>query len=161
MDAILARAQAAGDETRVAIIGAQAMMLTDPLLEEESRLKSTVSFIQPFRAVQETVEEQAAILATLEDPYLAGAGGGRERYRQSNYGDTDGVQEQDLSAQENGTLSWSARRSLLRKWHRWMLHRGGGIVAEIGGKTSHTAILAIIWKSQRFSGCQGIFGRSQ
>lgn len=154
MDAILARARAAGDETRAAIIGAQAMMLTDPLLEEEVRDKINNLLHSAVLAVQETAEEQAAILATLEDPYL--------RERAADVKDIGnrimailmGVQQQDLSVLEVDVIL-VGREITPSQMASLDATRVKGIVAEIGGKTSHTAILANNMEIAAVLGCQG------
>ena len=70
LGAIMERARKAGDETKVEIIGAQRLMLTDPTIEDEVRDKIGTRFYSAIGAVSETVEEQAELLSGLEDPYL-------------------------------------------------------------------------------------------
>ena len=70
LDVIMQRARQSGDKTRLEIMEAQCLMLADPTLEDGVRDKIGGQLFSALRAVQDTIEEQAAILAGLEDPYL-------------------------------------------------------------------------------------------
>ncbi|MHC1760991.1 MAG: phosphoenolpyruvate--protein phosphotransferase [Negativicutes bacterium] len=141
LGAIMERARKAGDEIRVDIIGAQRLMLTDPTIEDEVRDKIITRFYPAVRAVSETIEEQAELLSGLEDPYL------RERaadVRDIGYRLTailQGTPEQDLStlAEEVILVGREITTSQMASIDATKVK---GIVAEVGGKTSHTAILA-------------------
>ena len=70
LESILQRARQRGDTIRTEIMEAQLLMLTDPTIEDEVREKISTRYFSAARAVQETIAEQAEILAGLEDPYL-------------------------------------------------------------------------------------------
>jgi len=153
--AIVERARKAGDETRVEIIGAQRLMLTDPTIEDEVRDKIVTRFYPAIRAVSETIEEQVELLSGLEDPYL------RERVadvRDIGYRLTailQGTPEQDLStlAEEVILVGREITASQMASIDATKVK---GIVAEVGGKTSHTAILANNMGIPAVMGCAGI-----
>ena len=155
LGAIMERARKAGDETRVDIIGAQRLMLTDPTIEDEVRDKIITGFYPAVRAVSETIEEQAELLSGLEDPYL------RERaadVRDIGYRLTailQGTPEQDLStlAEEVILVGREITTSQMASIDATKVK---GIVAEVGGKTSHTAILANNMGIPAVLGCAGI-----
>ncbi len=155
LGAIMERARRAGDETRVDIIGAQRLMLTDPTIEDEVRDKIVTGFYPAIRAVSETIEEQAELLSGLEDPYL------RERaadVRDIGYRLTailQGTPEQDLStlAEEVILVGREITTSQMASIDATKVK---GIVAEVGGKTSHTAILANNMGIPAVLGCAGI-----
>lgn len=160
LEKILDRARQAGDETKTDIIGAQSMLLTDPLLEEGVCEKISTQFFSAIRAVKETTEEQADILAGLDDPYL--------RERAADVKDIGnrilailmGVQETDLSFLEVDTIL-VGREITPSQMASLDASKVKGIVAEIGGKTSHTAILANNMEIAAVLGCQGILASIQ
>ena len=155
LGAIMERARKAGDETKVEIIGAQRLMLTDPTIEDEVRDKIGTRFYSAIGAVSETVEEQAELLSGLEDPYL------RERaadVRDIGYRLTailQGTPEQDLStlAEEVILVGREITTSQMASIDATKVK---GIVAELGGKTSHTAILANNMGIPAVMGCAGV-----
>lgn len=155
LGAIMERARKAGDETKVEIIGAQRLMLTDPTIEDEVRDKIGTRFYSAIGAVSETVEEQAELLSGLEDPYL------RERaadVRDIGYRLTailQGTPEQDLStlAEEVILVGREITTSQMASIDATKVK---GIVAEVGGKTSHTAILANNMGIPAVMGCAGV-----
>jgi len=148
------RSEAGGDATCAEVVGAQCMILDDPVLldgvtERIEQLQSAE------HALKETVEEQAAILAALDDEYL------RERAHDvRDIGNRIlsvlmGVEQKDLSALEEDIIlvghdiTPSQMASLDASHVK-------AVVAEIGGKTSHTAILANNMEIAAVLGCQGI-----
>ena len=155
LDVIMQRARQSGDKTRLEIMEAQCLMLADPTLEDGVRDKIGGQLFSALRAVQDTIAEQAAILAGLEDPYL--------RERVADVRDIgrrlmnilqgkpeeerlDFVGEVILVGKEITTSQMAALDSANVK----------GIVAEVGGKTSHTAILANNMGIPAVLGCTGI-----
>ena len=157
LESILQRARQRGDTIRTEIMEAQLLMLTDPTIEDEVREKISARYFSAVRAVQETIAEQAEILAGLEDPYL--------RERSADVRDIgmrllavlQGTPLLDLSAltdevilvgHEITTSQMAALDTVNVK----------GIVAEVGGKTSHTAILAKNIGIPAVMACEGILG---
>ena len=157
LESILQRARQRGDTIRTEIMEAQLLMLTDPTIEDEVREKISTRYFSAARAVQETIAEQAEILAGLEDPYL--------RERSADVRDIgmrllavlQGTPLLDLSAltdevilvgHEITTSQMAALDTVNVK----------GIVAEVGGKTSHTAILAKNIGIPAVMACEGILG---
>ena len=155
LGAIMERARKAGDETKVEIIGAQRLMLTDPTIEDEVRDKIGTRFYSAIGAVSETVEEQAELLSGLEDPYL------RERaadVRDIGYRLTailQGTPEQDLSTLTEEVIL-VGREITTSQMASIDATKVKGIVAEVGGKTSHTAILANNMGIPAVMGCAGV-----
>ena len=160
LESILQRARQRGDTIRTEIIDAQLLMLTDPTIEDEVREKISARYFSVARAVQETISEQAEILAGLEDPYL--------RERSADVRDIgmrllailQGTPLLDLSAltdevilvgHEITTSQMAALDATNVK----------GIVTEVGGKTSHTAILAKNIGIPAVMACEGILGLIQ
>ena len=157
LESILQRARQRGDTIRTEIMEAQLLMLTDPTIEDEVREKISTRYFSAARAVQETIAEQAEILAGLEDPYL--------RERSADVRDIgmrllavlQGTPLLDLSAltdevilvgHEITTSQMAALDTVNVK----------GIVAEVGGKTSHTAILAQNIGIPAVMACEGLLG---
>ena len=157
LESILQRARQRGDTIRTEIMEAQLLMLTDPTIEDEVREKISTRYFSAARAVQETIAEQAEILAGLEDPYL--------RERSADVRDIgmrllavlQGTPLLDLSAltdevilvgHEITTSQMAALDTANVK----------GIVAEVGGKTSHTAILAQNIGIPAVMACEGLLG---
>ena len=70
LERIQIQAQAAGYVTKAEIIAAQSLMLIDPVLMEGANEKIENYLLSAERAVEDTVEEQAAILSALDDAYL-------------------------------------------------------------------------------------------
>ena len=155
LESIQARAQSAGDTTRADIIGAQMMMLTDPLLEEGVQEKISSRFCSAVKAVYDTTEEQAAILAGLDDPYLQERAADVKDIGQRILAVLMGVVQKDLSALESDTIL-VGREITPSQMASLDAAKVKGIVAEIGGKTSHTAILANNMEIAAVLGCQGI-----
>ena len=155
LDAIVTRAIKAGDGIKADIIDAQRMMLTDPTLEDGVREKICAHLYSAVRAVGETIAEQAEIMAGLEDPYL--------RERASDVKDIGsrlasillGIQEQDLSILPEDVIL-VGREITASQMASLDAAKVKGIVAELGGKTSHTAILANNMGISAVLGCQGI-----
>ena len=157
LESILQRARQRGDTIRTEIMEAQLLMLTDPTIEDEVREKISTRYFSAARAVQETIAEQAEILAGLEDPYL--------RERSADVRDIgmrllavlQGTPLLDLSAltdevilvgHEITTSQMAALDTANVK----------GIVAEVGGNTSHTAILAQNIGIPAVMACEGLLG---
>ena len=158
LEVILQRARRSGDKIRTEIMEAQCLMLADPTLEDGVRDKIGTQLFSALKAVQDTIAEQTEILAGLEDPYL------RERaadvrdigLRLTNI--LQGKPEDErlnlvgdviLVGKEITTSLMAALDSANVK----------GIVAEVGGKTSHTAILANNMGLPAVLGCAGILDR--
>ena len=155
LESIQVRAQSAGDTTRSDIIGAQMMMLTDPLLEEGVQDKITSRLCSAVKAVYDTTEEQAAILAGLDDPYLQERAADVKDIGQRILAVLMGVVQKDLSTLEADTIL-VGREITPSQMASLDAAKVKGIVAEIGGKTSHTAILANNMEIAAVLGCQGI-----
>ena len=155
LESIQARAQSAGDTTRADIIGAQMMMLTDPVLEEGVQEKITSRLCSAVKAVYDTTEEQAAILAGLDDPYLQERAADVKDIGQRILAVLMGVVQKDLSVLESDTIL-VGREITPSQMASLDAAKVKGIVAEIGGKTSHTAILANNMEIAAVLGCQGI-----
>ena len=155
LESIQVRAQSAGDTTRSDIIGAQMMMLTDPLLEEGVQERITSRLFSAVKAVYDTTEEQAAILAGLDDPYLQERAADVKDIGQRILAVLMGVVQKDLSTLEADTIL-VGREITPSQMASLDAAKVKGIVAEIGGKTSHTAILANNMEIAAVLGCQGI-----
>jgi phosphoenolpyruvate-protein phosphotransferase (PTS system enzyme I) len=155
LEAIQMKAQSAGDSTRAEIIGAQMMMLTDPLLEEGVQDRIANQLCSAVKAVHDTTEEQAAILAGLDDPYLQERAADVKDIGQRILAILMGVVSKDLSVLEADTIL-VGREITPSQMASLDGAKVKGIVAEIGGKTSHTAILANNMEIAAVLGCQGI-----
>ena len=160
LQSIADRATAAGETTRAEIIGAQVLMLTDPLLAEEVQEKISIRCYSAVRAVYETTEEQAAILAELEDPYLRERSADVKDVGQRILGILMGVEQKDLSVLSADTIL-VGREITPSQMASLDTAKVKGIVAEIGGKTSHTAILANNMEIAAVLGCQGLLAAVQ
>lgn len=155
LEAIAEKARQAGDSDRAGIIDAQCMMLTDPAVEEGVETKILEQLLPAVRAVAETIEEQAEILAGLDDPYL--------RERAADVRDVGGrlafillgVQEQDLSVLAEAVIL-AGREITASQMASLAADKVKGIVAETGGVTSHTAILAKNMGIPAVLGCAGV-----
>ena len=155
LEAIAQRARQAGDEDRAGIMDAQCMMLTDPAVEDGVRGGIFTLHYPAVRAVAETIEEQAELLAGLEDPYLRERAADVRDVGSRLIGILMGVQEQDLSALTDEVIL-VGREITASQMASLDSAKVKGVVAEIGGKTSHTAILAKNMGIPAVLGCPGV-----
>ena len=155
LDTIVAAAQSRGDQLRADIVEAQAMMLLDPVLAEAVEEKITGQLYSAPHAVQQAIEEQAVILAALEDAYLRERAGDVRDIGGRLLACLSGVSGPDLAALTTAVILVAAEitPSLLATTDPQKVK---AIVAETGGKTSHAAILAKNMGIPAVLGCQGI-----
>ncbi len=155
LEAIIVRARKAGDETKADIVEAQSLMLTDPTLEDGVREKISTQLYSAVRAVEETIAEQADIMAGLDDPYLRERGSDVKDIGSRLASILLGVQEQDLSMLPEEVIL-VGQEITTSQMASLDVSKVKGIVAEMGGKTSHTAILANNMGIPAVLGCLGI-----
>jgi len=155
LEAIIARARKAGDETKADIVEAQSMMLTDPTLEDGVREKISTQLYSAVRAVTETIAEQADIMAGLDDPYLRERGADVKDIGVRLASILLGVQEQDLSMLPEEVILVS-REITTSQMASLDVSKVKGVIGEVGGKTSHAAILANNMGIPAVLGCLGI-----
>ena len=155
LEAISAHAKARGQTDRAEIIEAQSLIVTDPTLDEGVRQKITLQSISAVQALELVVDEQAALFAVMEDAYLRERAADvldvgqrltdfllcRARLDLSELKETVVLVAQDISPSQLATADASRVRA---------------IVAETGGQTSHTAILANNMGIPAVLGCRGI-----
>ena len=155
LDAIVAAAQSRGDQLRADIVEAQSMMLLDPVLAEAVGEKITGQLYSAPHAVQQSIEEQAAILTALEDAYLRERAGDVRDIGGRLLACLSGQSGPDLAALTTAVVLVAAEitPSLLATADPQKVK---AIVAETGGKTSHAAILAKNMAIPAVLGCQGI-----
>ena len=153
--AIADNAKEHGQTDRAAIIEAQSLIVTDPTLDEDVRQKITLQLISAVRAIGQAVDEQAAIFAMMEDEYLRERAAdvldvgrrltdillGRQRVDLSGLTEKVVLVAQDISPSQLAMADAANVRA---------------IVAETGGRTSHTAILANNMGIPAVLGCRGI-----
>ena len=155
LTAIKDRAEAAGLEEQAAVMEAHLMMLGDPILTEGFLAMIASEKLPGVGAVQKGIAAQADIFEALEDAYF--------RERAQDIRDIGrrlvnillGIQEPDLSAlpQPLILIARDITPSMMASVDAKNLL---GIVAEIGGKTSHTAILANNMNIPAVLGCHDI-----
>ncbi len=130
-------------QTEAEILGAQLLMLVDPSLQESVRTKIRHGLMSAGSACLESVEEQARLLESLDDEYLAAraadvrdiggrlltvlAGTRQDRELLSRLNAGSVIVADDLAPSQTAALDVS---------------KVAAIVLKCGGKTSHTAILA-------------------
>ncbi len=153
--AIADNARARGQADRAEIIEAQSLIVTDPTLDEGVRLKIKMQLVSAVQAVGLAVDEQVTIFAGLEDAYLRERVAdvmdigqrltdillGRTRVDLSGLTEAVVLVAQDISPSQLATADAAKVRA---------------IVAETGGQTSHTAILAKNMGIPAVLGCRGI-----
>ena len=153
--AIRDRAEAAGLEEQAAVMDAHLMMMGDPILTEGFLNMIATEKIPAVGAVQKGIGAQADIFEALEDAYF--------RERAQDIRDIGrrlvnillGIQEPDISVlpQPLILIARDITPSMMASVDAKNLL---GIVAEIGGKTSHTAILANNMAIPAVLGCHDI-----
>ncbi len=153
--AIRDRAADAGLEEQAAVMDAHLMMLGDPVLTESFMKMVASEKIPAVGAVQKGIGAQADIFEALEDAYF--------RERAQDIRDIGrrlvnillGIQEPDISVlpQPLILIAHDITPSMMASVDSKNLL---GIVAEIGGKTSHTAILANNMAIPAVLGCHDI-----
>ena len=155
LDSIAAAAKSRGDQLRADIVEAQSMMLIDPVLAEAVAEKISDQLNSAPHAVQQAIEEQAAILAALDDAYLRERAGDVRDIGGRLLACLSGVSGPDLAALTTAVVLVAVEitPSLLATADPQNV---AAIVAETGGKTSHTAILAKNMAIPAVLGCQGI-----
>ncbi|NCC77511.1 MAG: phosphoenolpyruvate--protein phosphotransferase, partial [Clostridia bacterium] len=141
LTAIRDRASAAGLEEQAAVMDAHLMMLGDPILTEGFLTTVESEHLPAVGAVQKGISAQADIFESLEDAYF--------RERAQDIRDIGrrlvnlllGLEEPDISSLPEPLvlIARDITPSMMASVDTKNLL---GIVAEIGGKTSHTAILA-------------------
>ena len=153
--AIADNARARGQIDRAEIVEAQSLIVTDPTLDESVRQNITLQLISAVQAVGQAVDEQAAIFAVMEDAYLRERAAdvmdvgqrltdillGRPSVDLSELTEAVALVAQDISPSQLATADAAQVRA---------------IVAETGGQTSHTAILAKSMGIPAVLGCRGI-----
>ncbi len=123
------------------VIGVHIEILSDPYFMDTVSSKIQSMLVSADWALQETVNEMAAMIASLEDPYF--------RERATDYRDIGlhllyamkGIQARDLSRLPSDCIVLSdeltpADISTMDRAHVL------GLVDDLGGKTSHTSIIA-------------------
>lgn len=153
--AIQQHAERMNDTMRAEIIGAQLMMLTDPMLLKDIREKIGVHSYHAVWAVKEATEAQADILKNLADPYLSERAADIRDIGARMMAVLLGIQETDLStlSQEVILVGKEITPSQMVMADKKKIR---AIVAETGGKTSHTAILANNMDLPAVLGCRNI-----
>jgi phosphotransferase system enzyme I (PtsI) len=155
LTAIRDRAGAAGLEEQAAVMEAHLMMLGDPVLTESFLATIASEKLPAVGAVQKGISAQAAIFEALEDAYF--------RERAQDIRDIGrrlvnillGIEEPDISALPEPLIliAHDITPSMMAAVDVKNLL---GIVAEIGGRTSHTAILANNMGIPAVLGCHDI-----
>ena len=155
LESIAEAAKSRGDQLRADIVEAQSMMLIDPVLAEAVAEKISDQLNSAPHAVQQAIEEQAAILAALDDAYLRERAGDVRDIGGRLLACLSGVSGPDLAALTTAVVLVAAEitPSLLSTADPQKVK---AIVAETGGKTSHAAILAKNMGIPAVLGCQGI-----
>ena len=155
LESIAEAARARGDQLRADIVEAQAMMLLDPVLAESVAEKISGQFNSAPHAVRQAIAEQAAILAALEDDYLRERAGDVRDIGGRLLACLSGESGPDLAALTAAVILVAVEisPSLLATADP---QKVAAIVAETGGKTSHSAILAKNMAIPAVLGCQGI-----
>ena len=155
LESIAAAAKSRGDQLRADIVEAQSMMLIDPVLAEAVTEKISGQLNSAPHAVQQAIEEQATILAALDDAYLRERAGDVRDIGGRLLACLSGVSGPDLAELTTAVILIAVEitPSLLATADPQNV---AAIVAETGGKTSHTAILAKNMAIPAVLGCQGI-----
>ncbi|MCG0238591.1 MAG: phosphoenolpyruvate--protein phosphotransferase [Firmicutes bacterium] len=145
-------------EEKAGILGAQRMMLQDPALVEAMVRRITEEHLGAEAACLKACEEQAAVLAALDDPYLAERAAdvrdvGRRVVRCLTGAAESGLPKglppgavlvaEDLLPSETASLD---------------VQKVGAIVLERGGRTSHTVLIARALGIPVVVGAAGITG---
>ena len=149
------RCASAGLEEQAAVMDAHLMMLGDPLLTESFLDMIEADHLPAAGSVQKGIAAQAEIFEALEDAYF--------RERAQDIRDIGrrlvnilmGIQEPDISVLPHPLIlvAHDITPSMMASVDVKNLL---AIVAEIGGKTSHTAILANNMGVPAVLGCHGI-----
>ena len=152
LETVAVRARQAGDMVKADMIGVQCLMLADPAIEDSVREKITRQFYPASRAVSETIREQATILAELADPYLKERAVDVRDIGSRLLAFLRGGAEPDLPLLTDEVIL-VAREITVSQLASLDETKVKGIVAELGGKTSHAAILANHLGLPVVSGC--------
>ena len=163
LDSIKAKIEDKGAVDRGEIIEAQIMLLQDPTLLKninskieqgmQSSLDSTG--ICGIEAVQRVIDEQAEMFGNIDDAYLKERAQDVRDIGRRIINAMTGIQEMDLLNLSEGTIlvghniTPSQMASIDRK-------RVKAIISEVGGRTSHTAILANSMEIPAVFGCSDI-----
>ena len=155
LESIAAAAKSRGDQLRADIVEAQSMMLIDPVLAEAVAEKISDQLNSAPHAVQQAIEEQATILAALDDAYLRERAGDVRDIGGRLLACLSGVSGPDLAELTTAVILIAVEitPSLLATADPQNV---AAIIAETGGKTSHAAILAKNMGIPAVLGCQGI-----
>ena len=123
------------------IIQAHQMILEDPVFYDEIKAAVQNELLKAEHAIQKKVEEQVAVFEMLDDPYI--------RERAADIKDVGnrlllnvlGIEIKDISSLKENVIvvGHDITPSLMATLDRQHVK---GILAEVGGATAHTAILA-------------------
>lgn len=141
LSAIRMRAEADGVSDRVEIMEAHIMMLKDPLLSDAVKEKIMTEYYTAAGAVQQTIEEQVAVFEAIDDPYFRERALDIRDIGRRLLNSILGIAEKDLSDLSEDVIL-VAKDITPSQMASADIRRVKGVVAEIGGKTSHTAIMA-------------------
>lgn len=147
-----------GSEEEVAVVRAHIELLSDPYFIETALTKVRANRVSCDWALRETVDEMAAMIESLDDPYL--------RERAADYRDIGqqvlyalrGIDAADLSDLTEDCIIISEEltpsdTSTMNKQHVL------GFANDQGGKTSHTSIIAQTLGIPALVGMQRVTGR--
>ncbi len=145
-------------EKDAGIIQAHLSILEDPFLIEEIKKELVEKKNNLVRAVDTVIKEQAAVFDAIEDPYI--------RERAADIRDVGsriiknilGIEVKDISSLEEDIIlvGMDITPSLLAAADKKHVK---GVVSEIGGLTSHTAIFARNMEIPAVFGIKGIAGQ--
>lgn len=154
LTAIKNKAEAEQQSAQADVMEAHLMMLGDPMLAEGLHNAVAAECRSAQGAVQHVIAQQAAMLEALDDEYFRERAHDIRDIGQRLLNEVMGYRSPDVSAL--GTPAILIARdippSLMAAVDRRNL---AGIIGEIGGKTSHTAILANNMNIPAVLGCEG------
>ena len=139
------------------IIQAHQMILEDPVFYDEIKEAVTHELLRAEHAISKKVEEQVAMFELIDDPYI--------RERAADVRDVGsrllknalGIEIRDISSMKENVIviGHDITPSLMATLDR---NHVKGIIAEVGGATAHTAILARNMEIPAILGASGALG---
>lgn len=157
LEAVREKAEADGASDSAEVVETHIMLLQDPMLLDAVMCKIEKDLISAPGAVQQTIEEQAALFENMEDPYFKERSQDVRDIGRRLMNTLLGIEEKEISNLKEDTIlvSKNITPSQMAAADK---KRVKGIISETGGKTSHTAILARNMEIPAVFGCSGISG---
>ncbi len=158
MEAVYQKALLSTGKAEAEIFEAHRMILEDPVFREEMEANIKDGLLTAAHAVAKATEDQAAVFESIDDAYLRERGADVRDIGKRLLYNVLGIEIKDVSSLDENVIlaARDITPSLMATIDRGHVK---GILAEVGGTTAHTAILARNLEIPAVLGASGILSR--